>query len=124
MMLKNVRLIGEQDARSLRVIDCETGELIKNITKVELSITPRDGAIAHVTIAMRIKGLDVVANVATLTGESETEPVPTSDPLAAAVAPKKPPVIETILAPRAPWPFPKKIGSDFVPMHPADRSVE
>lgn len=59
--LRNVRLVGGPDARLLRVIDMDTGDIVPHVVKVELLIVPNDGALVNITQACRLADLDVVA---------------------------------------------------------------
>lgn len=122
--LRRVRVIGGEHARNLQIIDCETGQPVRHVSKAELSITPA-GAVIHLTITCSVIGLDLVAHVA---GEPPAVEVPvelpvevdqvlTVDPLAAALKPRPPaPPPATVIAPAAPWPFPKTISGDFKPL--------
>jgi hypothetical protein len=116
--LRAVRLLGGADACSVRVVDADTGEEVRNVVKIELLVMAGSGALINITTACRVAEIELVASVvdAPLIDAPDDGPaVEVAEALSdgdqqllvEAIEQNAAPAPRTTLAPGTPWPFPR-----------------
>jgi len=60
--LRKIYLQGGPDSTDIQVFDSATGALIKHVVKIELTITPEGGALAHITTVHAVDGFALLAS--------------------------------------------------------------